>query len=126
MLIQNAIILNSTGKIHKSWNTHDYISFEVEGSNYFIDGGNEYLRTSVPPTLTGVTWLCINDRDSVEDIMEKYVSKNADGEDTLIKNMRIEELEKVLERMQHPLVKEAVTLLISQKTSLVDVIIADD
>jgi hypothetical protein len=123
MLIQNAVIVTDTKKIYKSWHRHDYISFDVNGESYFIDGGNEYVRTSVPPEHPHIKWMCLNDDDDVQLVIDTYVSKDEGGNNVLIKEMSMPEIEKVLERIKHPLVEEALQILLSQKTSLLDMII---
>lgn len=51
------------------------------------------------------------------------MSKDDKGNNKFVKSMSIPELERVLERMKHPLVQEALTIMISQKSSLLDMII---
>lgn len=123
MIIQNAVFIPSTGEIYKSWHRHDYVAFEVEGQSYFIDGGNEYVRTSVLGDHPHIKWICLYDDDDVQLIIDTYVSKNDKGNNKFVKSMSIPELERVLERMKHPLVQEALTIMISQKSSLLDMII---
>lgn len=123
MLIQNAVIVQDTGKIYKSWHRHDYVSFNVNGETYFIDGGVDYVRTNIPPAHPYIKGMCLNDDDDVQLIMDTYVSKDEGGNNVLIKSMSIPELEKVLERIKHPLVEEALRILLSQKSSLLDMMI---
>lgn len=99
------------------------MAFEVEGQSYFIDGGNEYVRTSVPGDHPHIKWICLYDDDDVQLITDTYVSKDDQGNNKFVKSMSIPELERVLERMKHPLVQEALTIMISQKSSLLDMII---
>lgn len=123
MLIQNAVMVPSTGQIYKSWHRHDYVSFEVGNSQYFIDGGTEYVRTSVSPDNAEIQWLCLNDDDDVELVIDTYVSRNELGGNVFMKSMNIPELERMLERAKHPLLQEAVSLLINRKKSLLDMLI---
>lgn len=123
MLIQNAVVVTDTGEIYKSWHRHDYVSFDVNGQSYFIDGGTDYVRTSIPPAHPHIQWICLNDDDDVQLVRDTYVSKDGSGNNVLVKNMSIPELKKVLERIKHPLVEEALRILISQKSSLLDMII---
>jgi hypothetical protein len=123
MLIQNAVMVTSTGQIYKSWHRHDYVSFEVGDKTYFIDGGLEYFRTNVEPHNSDVQWLCLSDDDGVELLIDKYVSKNEQEENALIKSLTIAELQRVLERAKYPLLQEAISILISRKSSLLDMIV---
>jgi hypothetical protein len=123
VIIQNAVFIPSTGEIYKSWHRHDYVDFDVEGQSYFIDGGNEYIRTSVLGDHPHIKWICLYDDDDIQLVIDTYVSKDDKGNNKFVKSMSIPELERVLERMKHPLVQEALTIMISQKSSLLDMII---
>jgi hypothetical protein len=43
-IIQNAVIVNSTGEVFRSTHVHDFVTIPVSEGQIAIDGGNEYLR----------------------------------------------------------------------------------
>ncbi len=120
MIIQNAVVIQDTGKIYKSWHEHDYVSFDVNGTSYFIDGGNEYIRTNIPPDHSYIKSLHLNNEHDVQLVIDTYVTKNHFGENVFVKSMTVSELEWVLERVKHPLVYKAVKTLLNQNISLID------
>lgn len=99
------------------------MSFDVNGETYHIDGGNDYIKTNIPPNHPHIKWMCLYDTDDVRVVIDMYVSKDEGGNNVLIKEMSIPEIEKVLERIKHPLVEEALRILLSQKSSLLDMMI---
>lgn len=102
------------------------MSFNVNGESYFIDGGTDYIRTSISAIHPHIKWICLYDTDSVQLVIDTYVTRDEGNNNVFIKSMTIPELERVLERIKHPLVEEAVTILLSQKSSLLDMMIQND
>lgn len=118
-MIQNAVFVIPQNKIYKSWHRHDCASFEFNGYKYFLDGGNEdYIRTNIPVD-ENFRWICINDSEDVESVIDKYAHKK-DGGNVFIKEMSVEELLRVREESLHPLIQEAIRILISRKSSVLD------
>lgn len=122
--LQSAVRIISSNTIHKSWHTHDYITFTSLNGEYMLDGGNDYIRTNLHDDDDDIEWLILTDYDDLETIADKYVPKaGEDGVHVFAKHMDEKELTAVVERMKHPLVKQAMLMLLQRKSSLLDSIV---
>jgi hypothetical protein len=130
MLIQNAVIDHTTNKIYKSWHRHDFVEFKCLDREFFIDGGNEYIRTNIiayeleSKPQYDISWLAIDEDDDIEDYIQKYVTMY-NGENTFIRELPSEELISLLKRIKHKKLIEAVNILLSRKNSVLDEIVKD-
>lgn len=115
-------MINSTNKIYKSWHRNDFVAFDYGGETFYIDGGNDYVTTNLPiEDLPGITYLQIQDTDDVKTVIEKYVAEDSTNTTVFVKDMTIKELKMVLERTQHHLVRDALTIILNRKQSLLDI-----
>lgn len=68
MIYQNAVFIKSTGKFYISRNVHDFVSFKTKNGEGFIDGGKEYLRSSVISQDDDIEDYCLAEGDSFDEI----------------------------------------------------------
>lgn len=110
-IVQNALRVKSVDKIYWSRHRHDFIRFETADGDCILDGGTEYIRTSVGPDNTDVEWLTISENDSVEDAATRLVGIKDDGEYVLASTLSESELLAMKERLAagkgHPLLLAA-------------------
>ncbi|MBS1722751.1 MAG: hypothetical protein JSS66_07050 [Armatimonadetes bacterium] len=117
--IQNAVRVKSVNKIYKSWHVHDYVEFETRYGPASIDGGNEYIRTNISPDNDDIEWLALDDEDSYDDIIDRYVV-DFNGHNQLAKELDNIQLDTVIAKIPHPKAKEALTMLKAKRVSLLD------
>jgi len=121
-MIQSAVLAIPNQQIYKSWHRHDYVSFELNGQQYFLDGGPEdYIRTNIPFQSEDFQWLFIEDDADVEVFIEKYVYQNENKQNVFIKDMDNNELSRARKRPLHPRILEAMGIIISRRISVLDI-----
>jgi len=68
-IIQNAVKDITSDTYYQSTHVHDYVEFEHNGQNHFIDGGQEYLRRSFANSDQIVDWSLYD--DSPHDLIKR-------------------------------------------------------
>lgn len=75
-IIQNAVYIPSQRRYYKSANRHDFVTFTVNGEQHFIDGGIDYIRSSVienPKTRSMVIDYNLSSMSTPDDIRQKLL-----------------------------------------------------
>lgn len=102
MLIQNAIQNRKTGEIYKSNHVHDFVTIvDSFGVRHYIDGGNEYCRSTIfdHPEFES---LLLTPQSTSEEINDKLVwgHRGIDGKSPLaykrIKHCDLDHLKAIL------------------------------